>query len=707
MNRGWSVLAGLLLGLSVVSVGRAADDPRIDETTGAEVANYPPPRHFDHLHLRLEMDIPDMKTPAFTARQVLTLRPIGRARERVVLNAGKGLKITSVRVAPASGPMAEGVGRGRAAVFAHVDERLEVTLPEPARLGQILALVIEYAVENVGATGFGLTWTMGKPDGTGLTEISPQIHSQGQPEFNRQWLVLHDFPNERMTTELVVTVEDGFVTLSNGKLLGTSLAAPGPGGRPRTTWRWLQAQPHPGYLISLVVGKFAIVGLPADPPIRNTRGEVVPLSLYTPFGTEDRAAEVYAKTGPMLQFLAEWLDEPYPWDKYAQSIVRNFAAGGMENTSASTMNERTATARPGSQDGLIMHEAAHQWLGDMITCKSWEHAWLNEGWASYCEALWTEHDASAEGGASAGQRAYQRRIASFLGAQRGLNRTYAPLFPALASRRYNQPLDVFMKPNDIYAKGAVVLHMLRMQLGDEVFQRAVRVYVDRFRFREVETDDFRHVLEEVSGRSLERFFAQWVDRPGFPRLAAELEWTPAPSPGPAEGSGTLTIKISQTQKIDEANPAYWFELPIEVTLPGDQRRVITMLVNEREQTASFALPAKPADVVFDPKLSIAAPTAVRKPLAMWIEQSRHASVLAQLQAAEYLAMVDDPAATRALLDMASDPAGVDVVLAMASEALVRRIVSDPEHWRPAIRMATSGWSRFVSFLEPLALADAR
>ncbi|QYU66848.1 uracil-DNA glycosylase [Leptolyngbya sp. 15MV] len=521
-------------------------------------------------------------------------------------------------------------------------------------------------------TGFGLTWTLGDESAESPTNQAPQIHTQGQPENNQSWFPAHDFPNERLTTEMVVTVEDGFVVGSNGRLVSTRLGTPGAGGRARTTWHWVQSRPHPAYLVTLTIGKFAVVGLPMEPGVpepQNADGEPIPMYLLTPIGTEETAAAVYRDTPRMMRFFAEYFDEPYPWEKYAQVIVRNFAFGGMENTSASTMNEGTATARPGSEDDLIAHELIHQWTGNLITCRSWEHAWLNEGWASFGEALWREHRAGPDPARM--RRAYQQRIAGFVGQQRGLNRTYAPLFPALVSNRYNQPLDVFMKPNDIYSKGAVVLHMLRMKLGDEVFLRGVRLYIDRFRFSEVETDDFRRVMEEVSGRSLDRFFTQWCTRPGLPRLAAELEWTPAGAL--PDGPGTLTIRVEQTQRIDAFNPAFAFDLPVEVRLPDGQRRTLTLPIDSRQHQLTFDLPGKPRDVVFDPRLTVIAPTSIRKPLAMWLEQiADDSSLFAQLQAVEHLSHEQDSAAEAALARAVEDPGSCNVLRSAASAGLAHR-----------------------------------
>src|SRR5205823_8200363 len=137
----------------------------------------------------------------------------------------------------------------------------------------------------------------------------------------------------------------------------------------------------------------SLVGLPPEGPERTPRsetGQVISCNVYAPFGRETQAAESFAHTPSMLAYYNEQFGQVYPWDKYAQVLVRGFN-GGMENTSATTMTASLASLPGrGLAESIISHEAAHQWFGDLMTCKSWEHAWLNEGWAPYCVVLCAE-----------------------------------------------------------------------------------------------------------------------------------------------------------------------------------------------------------------------------------------------------------------------------------------------------------------------------
>jgi aminopeptidase N len=623
-----------------------------------------------------------MNVQSFSAVETLRVSPIGRARSELVLDAGKDLIISSVRIGSVEQP------------FEHAERKLTIRFREPIQLGRTVDVVISYDGTATRANGAGLTWTKGRPRG-GETDQAAQIHSQGQPQSNHTWFPCQDFPNERMTTELIVTVEDGYVVGSNGRLVRTSLGTPAASGKPRTRWHWTQDKPHAAYLVSLVVGRFSIVGLAEEEGVKGPKGSGVPCWLYAPVGTEDKARATYGNTSAMLGAFERAFDEPYPWDKYSQALVRRFAAGGMENTSATTMPDTSPDAGERWED-VIAHEAGHQWTGDLLTCKSWEHVWLNEGWASYCEALWAEAASP-----KAKKREYQRKIAGFVNRQRMMNATYAPDYPGMVSRRWSSPIEPFMRPNDAYAKGAIVLHMLRMELGDDVFFRGVREYIDRHRLGEVETDDFRQSLEAASGRDLERFFTQWCNRPGLPRMEVELEWVDS-SPGddgtPTKPGGELLITVRQTQKIDRDNPAYAFRLPVviksgEPGTPGFNSKTEYLAIDSRESTHRFSLESKPNDVVVDPNMNVAAPTRVKKPLAMLIEQLRDASeesgtVFSQLQAVEMLEDASEPGAGAALALFGIDQSRDPLVRQAAADALSRRALR-------SIVTAASGITRIV------------
>jgi len=627
----------VLLALAAsIAPAQVAPGSVFDPATGRDLSAWPPDRHFDHLHMLLELDLPDVvNQPTATGRVTLTVTPLGRERGTLVLNA-EGLRIASVAV-----------GRGsatRPAPFIHADDLLTITLNPAARLGETVRVVIDYAIEQLRFDGTGLTWSPPARRPSNASEEVPMLHTQGQPEYARRWFPCHDYPNERLATELIVTVDSEFQTVSNGVLIDRRTVQDG-----RTRWHWKQERPHANYLVSLVVGKFDVVEVGGPESARPG----LDMPVYSPVGTAANAARAFGRTPEMVAFYERYFDEPYPWDKYAQTIVRGFMAGAMENTSASTFNAFAAAARRDALEDIIAHELVHQWTGNLLTCKSWEHLWLNEGWASMGEALWAEEAARLEAVArgatpdetdAAMRRAYHRAIhGSFVG-QRSGNRSAAPDLPALASNRYIDPETNFMKLDNPYGKGACVLHMLRARLGDSIFLEGVRLYIKRHRFGEVETDDFRKALEDVSGQSLERFFEQWVYRPGIARFKVDLAWT-----GPDEGPGTLSVRAEQVQQIDADNPAYAVTLPIYLSFPDGSGDYHYLVTDTRVAEAAFELPARPTDAAVDPGLHVLADYAVTKPLAWWLRQLEAGPTFAaRVQAAEHLAQADDPRALDAL-----------------------------------------------------------
>lgn len=562
---------------------------RFDEETGRDLANWLPHRDFDHTHMLLELDFPDFEDEARAiARCSLTMEPIGTPRDAVRLDA-VGMTIDGVTL------------DGEDLPFTHADGELRIDLPRTVQLGESITLVIDYTLEKdqLKPDGEGLSWSppTRRPDGP--SEEVPMLHSQGEPDYSCRWFPCFDHPNERLATELIVTVDDGYEVVSNGELLGREVQ---PDGRVR--WHWDQALPHAPYLVSLVIGKFDVVEVGGPDSARPG----LPMPVYGPVGTGEKIRGAFANTPAMIAHFEQLFDEPYPWAKYSQAIVRDFAAGAMENTSATTFFPFAAAASPGSIDGIIVHELCHQWTGDLVTCKDWAHLWLQEGWATFAEALWDEQQARAEAleegkpadeAARAARKAYLRGIrGNFRSAARSASRTSAPEDPALASNLYADPEHTFMKANNPYSRGACVLHMLRERLGDEVFWRGIRLYIDRFKYAAAETDDLRKSLEDVSGESLERFFAQWVYRAGAPRADIELDWEPRSERD--DGPGTLTVTLRQVQTIDADNPAYAMVVPLYLKFAGGSGDYVYIDTDQREMVESFDLAHPPVDTVIDP-----------------------------------------------------------------------------------------------------------
>lgn len=563
---------------------------RVDAESGRDLANYAAHRDFDHTSMVLSLDFPDFENEArASARCALTMTPLGSPRDSVRLDA-RGYTVTRVSLDGADLP------------FEHDDPELRVTLPRPVPLGESITLEIVYDLgpDQMAPNGRALSWSPPTRSPDNPTEAAPLLHSQGQPNDASAWFPCYDFPLERLSTELIVTVHDGFEVVSNGQLVSREDAGDG-----RVRWHWRQELPHAPYLVSLVIGKFDVVELGGP----DSAYPGIPIPVYGPVGAAADLREAFADTPAMIRFYEDLFDEPYPWAKYSQAIARDFAAGAMENTSASTFFPMAASAPAGSIDDIIAHELVHQWFGNLVTCRTWAHLWLNEGWATFGEALWAAQEARTEALAaeedpvaaeSAARSAYLRAIRpSFRASAMAAGLTSAPESPALASNYWLDVEQNFMKADNPYSRGACILHMLRERLGDEVFWTAVRQYLDRHRFDAVETDDFRRVLEDVSGESLERFFDQWVYRAGAAKAEIELFWQ-ADYPQDDNGPGTLTVTLRQVQPINADNPAYAMVVPLHCRFDSGAGEYVYVKTEERVVTTTARLERMPENVSVDP-----------------------------------------------------------------------------------------------------------
>lgn len=505
-------------------------------------------------------------------------------------------------------------GRGDAVPFTNDGRALTVELP--LRREEAASVRVHYRVRDPrdGLYFFGPT-----PD---APHVPWQVWSQGETTTNRHWFPCVDHPDERQATAATIRVKSkDLVVISNGRLVEKT-DDPATGG---AVWRYEQEREHVSYLVTLVVGRFDVV--------RDTwRGK--PLAYYVPVGRAQDVERSFGRTKDMLDFFSELTGVEYPWPKYEQVVVEQFEAGGMENTGATTLNERTLhDARAHldySSEGLVAHELAHQWFGDLLTCRDWAHIWLNESFATYLDALWHEH--------AHGQDEYD--VEMLQNAARGIR---AGKERPILDRRYADPGQMF--DGRAYPKGACVLHMLRRRLGDEGFRRGVQLYVKRHMDRSVETHDLRRALEDATGANLERFFHDFVERPGNPVLDVRIERDAA--------RGLLVVTVTQQQ----AGEPYAFEA--ELLLRFGQREVRRSVWVE-ERTARFALPEAEAPTLFrfDPREALLlAETTVHMGRDLWLAQLRDDPTAAgRIRAARALGRDRSPEARDALARaLAEDP----------------------------------------------------
>jgi aminopeptidase N len=307
--------------------------------------------------------------------------------------------------------------------------------------------------------------------------------------------------------------------LSNGKLISEEKDAAG-----LKAVRWSQEKPHVNYLISLIAGNFKSI---------EDEYKDVPLAFFTPPSDIGEAQNSFGDIKDMLGFFEKEIGVPFPWAKYFQVVVSDFTAGGMENTSITTLTDRTLfrdeTENIRNSEGLCSHELAHQWFGDLVTCKDWSQLWLNEGFATFYALLYDEH-----------KNGRDSMLYGFYGSAKNLLKATNDIQP-IVFRKYNGPDEQFNSL--VYQKGSWVLHMLRSQLGEELYRRCIKTYLERHQFGNVVTEDLRAVAEEISGRSFDQFFDQWLYHAHFPELEASYFWDAK--------SKLAKISIRQIQKIND------------------------------------------------------------------------------------------------------------------------------------------------------------
>jgi aminopeptidase N len=421
-----------------------------------------------------------------------------------------------------------------------------------------------------------------------------EIWTQGESEDTRYYLPTYDYPNDRLTTETIMTVPAAWTTVSNGKLISVTDA-----GNGQKTWTWRESQPSSTYLITAVAGEFD----EAKQSLRN-----LPLTYYAPKGRGDRLLPNYERTPQMIELFSKKIGVDYPWEKYAQVMVDYFVAGGMENSSATTntaeslRDPKLIPEYPTNTDDLISHELAHQWFGDLVTCKDWANIWLNEGFATFFETVWTE---SHYGKDQAAYDIWKTRRAWF---------ATTSLYDKPIVRRNFDESEEF--DDNAYGKGGWVLYMLRHQLGDDAFWRSIKHYLEVNRGKNVVTPDLIKAIEETTHVNVDRFFQQWIYGAGAPKF--DLAYT-----YDAE-KHQVALTIKQTQKV--AGNVGIFSAPVDVEITtASGPKLYPAHVYKADETFTFPSDSPPLMVLFDKGGYLLKTAKFHKEKKEWLYQLTHAT----------------------------------------------------------------------------------
>ena len=464
--------------------------------------------------------------------------------------------------------------------FAYDDKKdndnLVISLDHQYPAGQDIQIRIDYKTNYVNKADAD---TAIGNFGRGLRFIKPsaddpkkprQIWSQGESEFNRYWFPSYDTPNDFRTTELRATVAKPFFVVSNGKLMETKENSDN-----TRTFYWKMDQPYSNYLTSIVV-------VDTDPVVQDFDG--IPVYNY---GYTYEKKEVAATTKNLpatIKFFSDITGVKYPYPKYSQAFVEDFG-GGMENISATTQIEEMIhddrELLDQDSESLQSHELAHQWFGDYVTCRDWGQIWLNESFATYMQAMWTEKFKGHEEFLYSDIRSnHDQVLGSWAQGQRR---------PIVTKYYANKDA---MFDNYAYPGGGSVLHMLRKHLGDKLFFASLNHYLATNAHHPVSTEDLRRAIEETSGQSMDWFFDEWLYKMGHPVFEITQSYDDA--------SKKLTLNVKQTQKVDPTNAfpqTEFFQTYVDVEIDNQVKRV--WLEPKAENVFTFDSPAKPKLVNFD------------------------------------------------------------------------------------------------------------
>ena len=444
--------------------------------------------------------------------------------------------------------------------FTHKDGKLLVTLAEEAKSGETLPLTIDYH----GKPKDGLILTKDK-DG------NPAAVGDNWPNRVHHWIPTFDHPSAKATVTFNITAPANQEVVANGKLDHVETTGSG-----RRTWTFSEGVPIPPYCMIIAVGQFAKV----EPSER----AVTPLSYYVPRSEGEIALKGFSPGAPVLDFFSNTV-APYPYEKLAL-IVGATRFGGMENSSAivftSNMFSRAPSpigmskrfGVPGSNVSLIAHEIAHQWFGDSVTASTWSDVWLSEGFATYFAALFVQRYEDEDA-----FRVYMNNSALAVLAYEKKSRT--PIFD-----RDTENLMDLLNANS-YQKGAWVLHMLRSQLGDDVFFRGIKAYYESHKNATATTEDLRAALEKSSGKNLRPFFSRWVYDSGHPQYELAWYWL---------GRKELRVVLSQHQ------PGNLFADPVPITITtASGKRDVVLKPTGKLFIERIPLRQKPSAVEIDPR----------------------------------------------------------------------------------------------------------
>ncbi|MDX1940071.1 MAG: DUF3458 domain-containing protein [Saprospiraceae bacterium] len=593
------------LTISATPLDEEASEEETEESHSLPVYNASHTHINDLVHTKLDLRF-DMANEKVLGKATLKLKPYFYPTDKLTLDA-KGFEFHKVTFEGKNDPLK----------YSYENDQITISLGRNYKKDEEYTIYIEYTA-SPNESGGSVAITSDK----GLYFIDPrdedpekptQIWTQGETEANSKWFPTIDKPNERCTEEIYVTVEDKYVTLSNGLLISSKKNNDGT----RTDY-WKMDQPHAPYLFMLAIGEYAVV---------KEKWQDISVEYYVEPKFKDHAKAIFAHTPEMLEFFSTKLGIKYPWKKYAQVVVRDYVSGAMENTTAVIFGEQIQkTSRElidAGNDYVVAHELFHHWFGDYVTTESWANLTMNEGFANYAEYLWNEYKYGVD---VADYNLLNEWNGYFSDAQGNAH----PLIHFAYEDKEN------MFDGHSYNKGGSVLHMLRNYVGDDAFWASLNKYLKDNAYKAVEAHNLRLAFEEVTGQDLNWFFNQWYFSQGHPTLDIAYSYD--------ETAKTASVTVKQTQSTEGGTPAI-FQIPAKIdlyTADGNKTRH-EVWIKEREETFTFEASEKPQNIIFDADRTLLCEKQEEKTEEEFIFQYRNGvKFMDRYEALQYLAYSESP-----------------------------------------------------------------
>lgn len=575
----------------------------------------------DLIHTKLEVSF-DWQKVWMYGKATITAKPHFFTSDSLFLDA-QGMEIKSVQL------------NAKNLSYSYANDMLRIQLDKSYTRDEKFTVEIEYIAkpnERKEEGGVAIKSNKGlffiNPTGE-QKDVMPQIWTQGETQSNSVWFPTVDSPNAKSSQEMLITVADKYVTLSNGKLIASTKHADG-----TRTDHWKQELPHAPYLFMMTIGEFKVVKDHYTRP----DGSKMDVNYYVEPAWENSAKKFFGETPKMIAFFSKLTGVEFPWDKYHQVIVRDYVSGAMENTSAVIFGDfvyRTdRELLDKNSQAVVAHELFHHWFGDLVTCESWANLPLNESFANYSQYLWDEY----RNGIDQADYGNEEETGEYL-EQLESGESHNMIW-----YHYDKNVEMFDKHS--YSKGGRILHMLRNYLGDEAFFAGLKNYLQTNKYKAAEIHHLRLAFEEVTGQDLNWFFNQWFLSAGIPDLSVEQYISIA--------NKEVVVTVNQKQDLT-TTPLY--RLPVKIAVWDEAgEHIYKVEIDEKEEKFIFPTNGKVKLVLFDYDQVLLAKVSESKPTEQFIEQYYLGKKYISRKLALLSGTADDtPKGQQLILDALKDP----------------------------------------------------